>query len=148
MTQPKDQMSVRRSTTLPRACSGERYAAVPRITPAIVPGLMKVGECGSVGEESVLEAVGESMSAGDFASPDSSVATLPFARPKSRIFTWSCDVIITFAGFKSRCTTPASCAASMPEAIWMRMSSASGSGSGARASRSARVSPSISSRAR
>ena len=83
MTQPKDQMSVRRSTTLPRACSGERYAAVPRITPAIVDGLMKVGECGSVGEERV----GESMSAGDFASPSSSVATLPFARPKSRIFT-------------------------------------------------------------
>ncbi len=35
-TQPNDQMSVRRSTGLPRACSGLMYAAVPRMTPPCV----------------------------------------------------------------------------------------------------------------
>ena len=35
-TQPNDQMSERLSTARPRACSGLMYAAVPRITPALV----------------------------------------------------------------------------------------------------------------
>lgn len=33
-TQPNAQMSERRSTRLPRACSGDMYAAVPISTPA------------------------------------------------------------------------------------------------------------------
>src|SRR5262245_57373572 len=102
---PKDQMSVRRSTTLPRACSGERYAMVPRITPGSVAGTAKVGECGNAGDSVMVAAEGESTIAGDLARPDASETTFPFARPKSRIFTWSSGVTITFEGLRSRCTT-------------------------------------------
>src|SRR5262249_59075202 len=35
-----------------------------------------------------------------------------FASPKSRTLTFPARIIFTFAGFKSRCTTPFSCAAS------------------------------------
>ena len=42
-TQPNAHMSVRRSTGLPRACSGLMYAAVPRMTPTAVPPLVMVG---------------------------------------------------------------------------------------------------------
>jgi len=42
--QPNAQMSVRRSTGLPFACSGLMYDAVPRITPATVPNDVIVGD--------------------------------------------------------------------------------------------------------
>jgi len=38
-------MSARLSTPLPRACSGDMYAAVPRIRPAAVPVCASVGDC-------------------------------------------------------------------------------------------------------
>ncbi len=38
-------MSARLSTALPRACSGDMYAAVPRTTPACVAAAVSVGEC-------------------------------------------------------------------------------------------------------
>src|SRR5579863_5781475 len=43
-TAPNDQISQRRSTVLPRACSGAMYAAVPRIMPAVVAPNVNVGE--------------------------------------------------------------------------------------------------------
>ena len=43
-THPKAQMSARRSTAFPFACSGLMYAAVPRITPACVAATPMVGE--------------------------------------------------------------------------------------------------------
>jgi len=43
-TAPNAQMSARRSTDLPRACSGDMHAAVPRITPATVACAVSVGE--------------------------------------------------------------------------------------------------------
>ena len=57
-------------------------------------------------------------------------------------------VIITFAGFRSRWITPASCAASTPAAICAASSMASSTGSGPRSSRSASDSPSTNSRTR
>ena len=44
-TQPNAQTSARLSTALPRACSGDMYAAVPRIIPAcVIAGDVIVGE--------------------------------------------------------------------------------------------------------
>ena len=43
-THPKPQMSARRSTGRPFACSGGMYAAVPRMTPAFVARFVSVGE--------------------------------------------------------------------------------------------------------
>ena len=43
-TAPNDQMSARRSTFLPRACSGLMYAAVPSRMPACVAAWLSVGE--------------------------------------------------------------------------------------------------------
>ena len=45
-TAPNAQMSARLSTVFPRACSGDMYAAVPRIIPAsVIAGVVIVGEC-------------------------------------------------------------------------------------------------------
>ena len=43
-TTPKAQMSARLSTGLPRACSGDIYAAVPMITPICVAAAVSVGD--------------------------------------------------------------------------------------------------------
>src|SRR5215469_13075215 len=43
-TQPNAQMSARRSTDLPLACSGDMYPAVPSNTPAAVAATLMVGE--------------------------------------------------------------------------------------------------------
>src|SRR5262249_36532878 len=43
-TAPNAQMSARLSTAAPRACSGDMYAAVPIITPAMVARMVSVGE--------------------------------------------------------------------------------------------------------
>lgn len=72
--------------------------------------------------------------------------------PKSRIFTRSSppsSASIRFAGFRSRCTKPARCAAARPSAISRTMRAARAGGSGAsRASTSSSVGPSISSMTR
>jgi hypothetical protein len=75
-------MSVRRSTGLALAYSGDMYAAVPSNTPCIVAIWLIVGEL--------------AMSIDD-ASP-----SMAFAKPKSSTFTASSLVTLTFAGFKSR----------------------------------------------
>jgi hypothetical protein len=84
-TAPNDQMSERRSATLPLACSGDMYAAVPKIIPLSVP-LNIVGELESA------------IFAGAFSSA--------FAKPKSSTLTLLSDVIFTLAGFKSRWMIP------------------------------------------
>ena len=44
-THPNAKISVRRSTARPFACSGDIYAAVPRMTPAFVAAMLaRVGE--------------------------------------------------------------------------------------------------------
>src|SRR5207245_1898452 len=42
--QPNENTSLRASTAKPFACSGDMYAAVPRITPAFVATPLSVGE--------------------------------------------------------------------------------------------------------
>ncbi len=81
-TTPNAQMSARRSTGLPLACSGDMYAAVPRMTPCIVATALSVGEL----RRSV--SVGSSVRA--------------FARPKSSTFTVPSAVPLMLAGFRSR----------------------------------------------
>jgi hypothetical protein len=48
--------------------------------------------------------------------------------PKSMIRAWPSGSIMTFSGFRSRWTTPASCAATRPAAICFAIFSASGTG--------------------
>src|SRR4029453_12369918 len=74
------------------------YAAVPRISPACVAIMLSVGEWEEL--------------------PDVFSFSITFARPKSSTFTWPSGAIFTFAGFRSRCTTPFSCAAPSASAIW------------------------------
>ena len=107
-TAPKAQTSVRRSTTLPRACSGDMYAAVPITTPARVAAAVIVGECVASGEDRST--------------------VIAFARPKSRTLTLPSGRSLTLAGFRSRWTIPFSCAASSASAIWRAMPSASSIG--------------------
>jgi len=72
------------------------YAAVPRMMPAaVIAGVVMVGNGGAV------------------TGPVSAI----FARPKSSTFTVPSVRTFTFAGFKSRCTMPASCAAASASAI-------------------------------
>ena len=78
-------MSARRSTFLPRACSGLMYAAVPRMTLAAVIGLVTVGERVNATSPETE------------ASPSSALAS-----PKSSTLTRPSPVSFTFAGFKSR----------------------------------------------
>src|SRR5678816_3007157 len=65
-TEPKEKMSLRRSTLRPLACSGDMYAAVPKMTSPAVNAL-RVGDC---------ERLDDGASVSDV-----------FARPKSRTFT-------------------------------------------------------------
>jgi hypothetical protein len=96
-THPNAHTSVRRSTGLPRACSGLMYAAVPRMTPAYVARMLSVGDI--VRDDAVASR--------------SSI----FARPKSSTFTVPSGPTLMFAGFRSRWMTPFSCAASSASAI-------------------------------
>ena len=98
-TTPKAQMSARRSTGRPRACSGAMYAAVPRMTPMAVIA-------GDVTAASV--------------AADPSPATA-FARPKSSTLTVPSSRTLILAGLRSRCTIPCSCADSSASAIWRAM---------------------------
>ena len=90
-TTPNAQISARLSTTCPRACSGAMYPAVPITRPGCV--LVRVVAFGS------------------------GVAAPIFASPKSSTFTTPCGVTLIFAGFRSRCVIPFSCAASNASAI-------------------------------
>ncbi len=128
-TTPKDHRSARLSTALPRACSGDMYAAVPRMIPAAVPVWARVGDC----ERSPPGAA-------PAPSPDHALA-----RPKSRTFTFPSGVTLTLAGLRSRWTMPFSCASSRASAICRAISSASSTGMAPRFRRSARSSPSTSS---
>jgi hypothetical protein len=84
-THPDAQISVRLSTTLPRACSGDMYGAAPSRTPVIV-GLSIVG---------------------DWLRFDPRASRLAsFASPKSSNFTMPSRVNPMLAGFKSRWTMP------------------------------------------
>ena len=106
-TTPNAQMSARRSATYPRTCSGAMYAAVPRIMPAAVrvAGLVIVGELASCCSP-VADAV---------PSRDDGLAS-----PKSSTFTVPSDRRLMLAGLRSRCTMPASCAASSASAELLR----------------------------
>jgi hypothetical protein len=98
---PNAQTSVRLSTGLPFACSGDMYAAVPRITPiCVIAGVVIVGD-----------------SAGVLPGRPAPVDSASFASPKSRIFTVPSGLTLIFAGFRSRWTIPCSCAASNASAI-------------------------------
>src|SRR5262245_59222462 len=90
--QPNAKMSARRSTTRPFACSGDIYAAVPRIMPGFVAAILRVGEFESAGLAGALSRA--------FANPKSSTLTCPWG------------VIFTSPGSRSRWTMPFSCAAS------------------------------------
>ena len=96
-THPNAKMSVRLSTVRPFACSGDMYAAVPRITPAFVAAMLSVGDCERL-------------------AFDGSVSNA-FASPKSSTFTFPSGVIFTLAGFRSRWMIPFSCAASSASQI-------------------------------
>ncbi len=124
-TTPNDQISARRSTARPRACSGDMYAAVPRMTPASVASSNSVGEADTSGT--------------------SVPVTMARASPKSSTLTTPSPRSLTLAGLRSRCTTPWSWAYSSASAICRAMAIASTLGSGPSASRSARVVPSTSS---
>ena len=84
-------------------------------------------------------------SAPDTASPSPSRSPAPRAMPKSTTLTTSFAPIMTLVGLKSRCTSPASCAAASPRPAAITAASAAAPERGARRSHSARVSPSISS---
>ena len=58
-----------------------------------------------------------SSSAGSTLAAPGDRSSVSFARPKSRILTSPSFVTITFSGFRSRWTIPASCAAARPSAI-------------------------------
>ena len=122
--QPKAQMSVRRSVSLPRACSGLMNSGVPTISPG------RESDITSVGERDMSPANGSSIA---------------LARPKSRTLTLPSGVILMFAGFRSRWMTPFSCATSSASAICDAMRSESATGSGPVERRSASVSPATSS---
>jgi hypothetical protein len=74
-------MSERLSTGLPLACSGDIYAAVPRIDPAIVPLTM-------VGEFEIVVFVG--------------ALSIALAKPKSRTLTFPSLVTLMLPGLRSR----------------------------------------------
>lgn len=123
-TTPNAQMSARRSTTRPRACSGAMYAAVPRIIPSCVARPVMVGEFMMSVEEAGSDAL---------AKPKSSTFTVPSART------------LMFWGLMSRWMMPCSCAASTASAICRAICSASASSRGPRATTSERSGPSTSS---
>ena len=83
-TAPNAQTSARLSTVFPRACSGDMYAAVPRIMPAcVITGVVIVGDCDTFGD-------------------DPMAGSIAFANPKSRTFTVPSLRTLMFAGFRSR----------------------------------------------
>src|SRR5215472_1855674 len=100
-TKPKENRSVRESSSSQRTCSGDINAMVPRAAPGVV-----------------ISGSWLTVDRGD--NPLSS--TIPraagsFARPKSRILAWPREVMNKLAGLISRCTIPTACAASSASEI-------------------------------
>ena len=122
-------MSARLSTGRPFACSGDIYAAVPRImpTPVIIAGDVIVGDC-----DTFIGAL--------------PIGSMALASPKSSTFTVPSGRTLMFAGLRSRWMIPCSCAASSASAIWRAIGKASSRGISPCAMRSASVGPSTSSR--
>lgn len=117
-TTPNAQMSARRSTGRPLACSGDMYAAVPRITPmAVMAGEVIVGPGSRVPGPGFPESLGPGV-------PESRA----FANPKSSTFTVPSSRTLMLAGFRSRWMMPCSCAASSASAIWRAIAMTSTSG--------------------
>ncbi len=122
-TTPNAKTSLRASTALPAACSGDMYAGVPSTCPSVVT-------CACVSA---------------VATDDASTSPTSLARPKSRIFTSQSSVTMTLPGLRSRCTRPRSCAFASPRAIPRATLSASSIAIAPRSSTACRVSPSTSS---
>ena len=80
-TTPNAHTSTRWSTTLPLACSGAMYAAVPMITPICVAAAVRVG---------------------DWDGSPVGVGSSAFANPKSSTFTVPSSRTLIFAGSRSR----------------------------------------------
>ena len=95
-TAPNAQMSLRRSPSRPRACSGLMYAAVPTAAPGESVGRLN---------ESLARA------------PPLETGCTIFARPKSSSFTVPSGRRLTLDGLRSRWMMPRSCAASSAPAI-------------------------------
>ena len=103
---PSAHTSLRASAGRPRSCSGAMYGIVPTTAPGCV----------------------NDKSARVLKSPPTS-SLIDLARPKSRTLMRASGVIITFALFRSRCTTPRSCACPRASASCrpMRITSSIGS---------------------
>ena len=106
-TQPNAHMSARRSTARPRACSGDMYAAVPRImpTPVIATGEVSVGDAvgsGSPGESGSPAEKEPPAPPVPPESPDHAALPTAFASPKSSTLTVPSSATLMFAGFRSR----------------------------------------------
>ncbi len=82
-THPNAQVSARLSTGLPRACSGDMYAAVPSMTPGCVA-------CGNRAADIVALLL------------DADGGSSALAKPKSRTFTTPSGRSLMLAGFRSR----------------------------------------------
>ena len=92
-------MSARWSTASPRNCSGAMYSSVPTMAPAIV--------------RPAARASWDSFTPG---FPAGSAEEADRAIPKSMIMAWPVPVsTMMLAGLRSRCTTPALCAATSPD---------------------------------
>ena len=135
---PKAQMSVRRSIGFPAACSGDMYAAVPRMTPSCVPcAAVRVGEFISVGER-----------ARSAAEAEPGVASIALASPKSRTLAFPSLEALMFWGLRSRWTIPLSWASSSACAICSAKERLSVRERGPDSRRSASVGPGTSSMTR
>jgi hypothetical protein len=95
-TQPNAQMSVRRSTSSPRACSGLMYIALPRMLPApVAPAVAVV----AMAVRAMRGAVAVGAVAG---STPRSASRRTLAMPKSSTFTIPVAVSMMFRGLRSR----------------------------------------------
>ena len=77
----------------------------------------------------------------DYVEPVPATPVIGRARPKSRILTWPSESRNTFSGFRSRWTSPRSCAAARPRAICTAYSTTFRPGTAPCARRSRSVSP-------
>ncbi len=108
-TTPSANRSVRASTAWPRSCSGAMYGSVPSSCPTPESGV-------------------ETVALSEASLPPGASSPTGFARPKSSTFTRPSRVSITFAGFRSRCTTPFSWAADSASAMVMPRSTTRATG--------------------
>ena len=101
-THPNAQMSARLSMAFPRACSGDMYAAVPRMRPSwVIAGVVMVGDCETPGDEATSGSIA-------FASPKSSTLTVPS------------DAYLDVRGLQVAVNDSLACAAPSASAICLR----------------------------